>query len=567
MKAFIWAQLVVVVSVKTNSAVEDNLLRKWYGKKYVKANDHIRRTVEANSDKLIEGVEFMEDLMNASEAGGWMSVLPKRDKKHEAEDLSELLVDAQFPHESSFVEQASQNAVQTEGWHRCATRDGTCNCAGGRVRYGRNITHGQQLWTVPVELGSDTSVQCSLAALRAKRVFLPDSARSSDAPLQCQCAKREVYFKFHYSSSSLLEDIRADPIGTAADPLANLANTEDAVEVAMTNAEYATQHAPPVPAVDPGAWCLYVPQPGANNSATTTAAAAGSDLEAVRQFLGMELAVHVNIRACQEDEWEVWTFLESTGQLRHDRTGKCLTAHFDQTPPTLHANDCVNVESPAIGQMWRLPAYSSGPGTGSAGQMDGEIMLDYGFPGHHGLIEDANRYCLTAAQWEIPRLETCGVAPPHFTLQRVRGHSFHECSAESSNDGTTQTCRCPSSSNLNDGILNGASHGVGEIRIGDADVGESGFTQGVPARSVAHHNIEADPVVCNLETLQGLALPDPVIVEPPEDPTFRECQCSCADCQSNEAVARDLLGTESSGQLRISASSVFCVSPPKRLSE
>ena len=50
---------------------------------------------------------------------------------------------------------------------------------------------------------------------------------------------------------------------------------------------------------------LQVPQPGANNSATTTAAAAGSDLEAVRQFLGMELAVHVNIRACQEDEWEV----------------------------------------------------------------------------------------------------------------------------------------------------------------------------------------------------------------------------------------------------------------------
>ena len=42
---------------------------------------------------------------------------------------------------------------------------------------------------------------------------------------------------FFFSRIDVETQIRSDPIGTAADPLANLANTEDAVEVAMTSTQ------------------------------------------------------------------------------------------------------------------------------------------------------------------------------------------------------------------------------------------------------------------------------------------------------------------------------------------
>lgn len=539
MKAFVWAELVLTLAARFNDLAHENLLRKWYGDRYIAAEGDTRRSVESDSDfdksdsdfdksdidsesKYSMGVDMLAGIRDGQASDLWRYFVPDKDKKPtwgdtDVVDVSSLIAETEFPNQRAFVEQAASSANTDEGWFKCADKDGTCSCSQGKVRYGRKVASDQQVWTTPIELGDGESITCSLTALRNKRMKLPNAART-DASLECECAKREIYFEFTYTPSSFLEDVEMEFTENADSP------TETNVENAITAAENAAQHAPSRPTPDPGRWCLYVPSP---SSAAHKRSASETAVQQTQRLLGLELAVHINIRQCQADAEDAWTYMTSTGQIRHDVTGKCLTAHFDSSTPTLHANDCVMVESPAMGQAWHVPFYDDGNfNTGT-----GKIMLDYGMPGHTGGIEDAQRWCLTATGWQIPTLSKCGVTPTQFLWNMPGGHAGHtysSCSQES------QLCTCPSTQ--------AGGRGVGEIRIGDPDLGETGFTQGVPAPSSGMQpsgdfsHATPSAVTCSLGVLQGLAVPDPINVEPTDNPGYRECQCSCPDCGTTQAA-------------------------------
>merc|ERR1719408_615131 len=76
-----------------------------------------------------------------------------------------------------------------------------------------------------------------------------------------------------------------------------------------------------------------------------------------------ELATDVLLEECNSDEpTQTWTFLQATGQIRHDDSGKCLGVYFDHKQgngePLLKAHDCnSNAESQYITQRWMVKSY------------------------------------------------------------------------------------------------------------------------------------------------------------------------------------------------------------------
>merc|ERR1719163_190205 len=124
---------------------------------------------------------------------------------------------------------------------------------------------------------------------------------------------------------------------------------------------------------------------------------------------------------CDGGDDEIWTYLLSSGQIRHDLTGKCLGTFFKDGESHIKAQDCnANVESQHLIQRWVAKHYTS-PGFEKG---SGKLELGYGQHSSHPLCLDASHpgeignpnpvklsQCGSGStQWEF---ETTAEAGPH----------------------------------------------------------------------------------------------------------------------------------------------------------
>jgi len=386
------------------------------------------------------------------------------------------------------------------------------------VRFGRK-TAEQEVWTYPTLLGRDSSVTCSLESLQTKRVMMPPKGNVGE-PNQCQCIERvvrvstEVMSFLQVSVEDELEDVEQDQRrmeDRGGNPLESLVEeelgmdsdaeagdtpaSEEAADEIQDRQRKATAPKLPKPS-GPGPWkmCMTVPVPDIAKESRDKNEISASEEAAVKpteRMINLELAEAVYMKKCEDQDEEVWTFLLSSGQLRHSSTGKCLAVHFEGSKPVLRANDCILVESPDLTQRWSVDFYQ---GTDFV-KGNGQIRLMQG-------ATSADSYCLTTSAWDTPSLEKCSssAATWHFeSPSQVGKHQWSECGTE---DEKCKSC-------------------TGEIKYGNADM--QAWTKAVP---VPNELDEVADVQCTLDELRDIALHDPVLINPREQPEYRECQCN-----------------------------------------
>lgn len=423
---------------------------------------------------------------------------------------------------SIFAEVGAKMSNPNEKWHFCSELGKPCSCAGGMVRFGRK-TSEQEVWTYPTLLGRDTSVTCSLEALQAKRVKMPDKGNVGE-PNQCQCIERVVRVSTEVMSFLQVTDVdddfdenfpperaqrRRDLEDEEGSPFDSLMEEEMGVESEEGDTPAAEQAADEIQARQgkatapklpkpsgPGPWkmCMTVPVPDIAKESRDNneiSAAEEASVKPTERMINLELAEAVYMKKCEDNDDEVWTYLMSSGQLRHSGTGKCLAVHFEGSKPILRANDCILVESPDLTQRWSVEFYQGTDFQKGSGQ----IRLQQG-------ATSASSYCLTTSAWDTPSLEKCSASAAtwHFeSPSQVGKHQWSECGTENEK---CQSC-------------------TGEIKFGNADL--EAWTKAVP---VPNELDEVADVKCTLDELQDIALHDPVLINPREQPEYRECQCN-----------------------------------------
>jgi len=424
-------------------------------------------------------------------------------------------------------------------WTFCGRDGEMCKCQGGEVRFGRKTTE-QEVWTNPVLLGSDTGVLCDLDHLQNKRVHVPLTGMT-DEPYQCQCIERvvristevmsflEIGERDDADSSFLEEDEKDDEDGEDGLPPPRSRLDDDDDEEASflekdlmrdgqpygdeetyhegdsttTNTERLiddfsqkkTTRNPAKKPSGPGPWkmCMTVPVEDFAAEAARDEKISPQEEAAVKgteRMLNLELASSVYMKSCQNDDQEVWTFLLSSGQIRHAATGKCLAVHIDNGEPKLKANDCILVESPDQSQRWYVHFYTGERFKHGQGEIKLAIGMDSGDP-----------YCLTTTSWDTPSIAKCKSSAATWTFQspsEVGPHGWSYCANENGDK-----CGCN-----------------GEIKFGNKDM--EAWTHAVP---VPNELDQVADVPCSVEELRDIAIHDPVLIAPQEDPMYRECQC------------------------------------------
>jgi hypothetical protein len=432
---------------------------------------------------------------------------------------------------SAFSEVSGSSGAQLidnpDHWNFCAKQGEMCQCQGGEVRFGRKTTE-QEVWTTPILLGSDTGVLCHLDHLQNKRVHVP-STGMSDEPYQCQCIERVVRISTEVMSFlqigervtdgiSLLEEgeeedddddvptrgRRRDDDEEASYLEEELMDEGIDVPASATSAadrfgdDLLQEHVSKNTAQKPtgsGPWkmCLYVPVEDFAAEAARDEKITQEEEAAVKgteRMLNLELATTVYMKECKDDDQEVWTFLMSSGQIRHAATGKCLAVHLEGGEPKLKGNDCILVESPDQSQRWHVHFYTGKDFAEGQGQIKLAIGLDSGDP-----------FCLTTTSWDTPALARCKKSSATWTFKSPRevgSHGWSYCANEGQGD-----CGCN-----------------GEIKFGNKDM--EAWTHAVP---VPNELDQVSDVRCSLEELRDIAIHDPVLIPPQEDPMYRECQC------------------------------------------
>jgi len=466
---------------------------------------------------------------------------PQRSRNEEGLDLQSSSASfAENTMPSIFTEVGAKMTNPNEKWHFCAEGGKECSCAGGMVRFGRK-TSEQEVWTYPTLLGRESSVTCSLDALQAKRVKMPDKGNVGE-PNQCQCIERVVRVSTEVMSFLQVEEVdedfgesfppkrgqrrrdlddEEDDDGNSLESLMEEEMGAESEEGDTPAAEEAANEiqekqgkatAPKLPKPSgPGPWkmCMTVPVPDIAKESRDNKEISAADEASVKpteRMINLELAEAVYMKKCEENDDEVWTYLMSSGQLRHSGTGKCLAVHFEGAKPILRANDCILVESPDLTQRWSVDFYQGTEFSKGSGQ----IRLQQG-------ATSANSYCLTTSAWDTPSLEKCSASAAtwHFeSPSQVGKHQWSECGTENEK---CQSC-------------------TGEIKFGNADL--EAWTKAVP---VPNELDEVADVKCTLDELQDIALHDPVLINPREQPEYRECQCN------NGETGLPKVGLETSG--------------------
>jgi len=379
------------------------------------------------------------------------------------------------------------NGAPSEGWVPCGHYkkvDGVevmdaCECARGQMRFGLKK---QDLWTFPVQLGSEPFLECSIEALQNARVHVKDNA-GAETPRSCQCAERTIKISAVVpSSASSFVERRSGLSATEEE-----AHREDPVAEA------------PAGLYEGGAdsvVCLMVPHLSeslAQMSLMQAKSEAQFNHDALK-LLHYSMATEVESHICSEtDEGQVWQFLQSTGQIRHSQSGKCLGAWFDSGTPHLRAQDCAWMESQALTQRWEMKFYVSGDGADFEGG-EGKILLGYG-------AKTADPYCLTPQPLDVlPTIEKCSSAAGKVWKIDVPvglSHQWETCGQE------TATCAC-----------------TGEVRFGEGETNT--WASAVPVPNIME---ESQPLKCELQDLRDHIVKDPITIPDIEEPDVRDCQC------------------------------------------
>lgn len=387
-------------------------------------------------------------------ADDWSWSLEERGSgQWDIEPMPDVQRDAPEHLDASMIEAASTDIVQPdEGYRPCAERGDSCRCPRGEVRFGRA---DKDMWSAPILVGPHDSVDCSLETLREKRVIYPEVS-GADAALECQCIERRMRLKTpELGANEVSTMLQLDAAGAAV-------------------ASNATQMR-----------CLRVPITAASFVDSRQSAKQESLLE---HYLALEAATKVETSFCDDEADFHWTYLLSSQQLRHDKTGKCLTAFVSGSSASVSARDCTVSESKEYIQRWSADCYQMPGFIAAACQL--QLATSSG----------AGALCLsTASAGGAPvYIRPCSEGATAWTLESVsRPHAWSRCSAE------TDKCMC-----------------AGEIRIGDAE--ESLWSHGVPAPNTLDM---AEAVSCNVVDLRSLALPDPVTMRFADDPDGRQCEC------------------------------------------
>jgi len=208
----------------------------------------------------------------------------------------------------------------------------------------------------------------------------------------------------------------------------------------------------------------------------------------MHRMLNLELASDVELEACKaDDDGQVWTILLSSGQIRHNKSGKCLGVYFDNNTPHLKAQDCTIIEKQTLTQRWMLPFYQMPDFTEGSGQ----IELGYGHQSQEG-------YCLSTSGTSTLEVVKCKSGASTFKVETATDpHAWAHCASDGAN------CAC-----------------IGEIRYGNSE-GNS-WSSGVPVPN--EFDTVAD-VKCDVARLRDIAIRDPVSIPDIDYPDLRHCQC------------------------------------------
>lgn len=401
-------------------------------------------------------------------------------------------------------------------WRQCATSQmaqpviddpgsfGTCECNGGEVRFGSDKLH---IWTLPVEMGENANVECSMDGLRKLRVHLPTHS-GAEMSRQCQCIEREVR-------------ISSMQVGKTTSFAQRRERENDAgITDAMSDIASSSGGDGPAPCgLYPGVECkvcLWVPPEAdlsfAQRSSLAETGRYGESNDAIQHMMMDELATSVHLKACDdEDSEQVFTFLQSTGQIRSAQTGKCVGVYFDHRDgggkPTLRAFDCnENAESQDLTQRWFVPHYTGD--NFESGQ--GKIELAYG-------QHSTNPLCLDALNTDELEVRDCGSTTTQWLFESDTGvHKWQKCEPSAQEQGT---CAC-----------------AGEVRFGMGELNK--WTSPVAIHNTGRFVPE---IQCDLGILRTMAIHDPVAkgTEDQHDPKARHCQCRGAKTPDGTPVKED----------------------------
>jgi len=415
----------------------------------------------------------------------------------------------------SFVEKAQDNSpsdekedeefgAETPGgapndhWRDCATTDGSCECYKGEVRFG---TKTQDIWTMPVHMGTQQTVTCSVKGMQEARVHNPTKT-GAESPRQCQCIERDI--RIHATvTSSLLQETRNFNSERHGNLPPSMLQEEERTTTSTASIDYSSAMSSGVGADAPcGLYageeckmCLYVPDHNVEGllqerDRSGHEARTPTDMEL---FIAKQLDTDVAIKECDGGDEEIWTYLLSSGQMRHDLTGKCLGTFFKDGESFIKAQDCnANAESQHLIQRWVATHYSS-PGFE---QGKGKLELGYGQHSAHPL-------CLNADSIEKISLKECGSSSTQWefeTTTEAGPHRWFQCQPHAEEN---QECSCG-----------------GEVRFGDGEAEKWTASVPIPTQQDVVASFQ-----CSLEILRELAVEDPVAVEDIEDPKHRDCQC------------------------------------------
>lgn len=268
-----------------------------------------------------------------------------------------------------------------EGWTDCANQNEVCQCRQGAVRYGHRGVNGVRLndvWTLPIHLGGDESVQCTIGDLRAVRVRKKNQAGTAGTN-SCECMERILKLQLPAHA------------GVASTYLERGAGLDEEFRAKNTSATPS----------GPYTKCLVVHDPGGNlGRGEVCQGTQGVTTSSGDVTFGGNEAIHktsvdmqyqnanectARVQPCSTATNDEWIYLRSTGHLRHLHTGHCLTAYAPQGTngiwyPTVRTTYCGQHESQVESQRWVLSSYAD-----HANGLQTEIKLGYGSRGNHPL--------------------------------------------------------------------------------------------------------------------------------------------------------------------------------------
>jgi len=341
------------------------------------------------------------------------------------------------------AEAAAGAGAPDDGYTTCANEDEECTCKDGEVRWG---AVDDNIWTMPTKIGEAETVQCKLAKIQEKRVHYTVQD-GNEEPLGCQCVERTMKISIDMGLSAVAKSLLEK-------------NAKDLSELIQMESKGGERK------------CL-VPSTGSSLIETAEDAEYGSFAQRQRTGAGES----VLIEECVDGDDQEWTFHMSTGQIKHMKSGLCLSVDWTggtRKEVTLH--ECTGVENQERLQRWEAPMYIM-PNFKSG---EGVIRLGYG--GHTD-----NAICLMTAG-EVVYTELCSSDAISEWIMRsidLNGHAWKTCGAED------QECNCPH----------------GEVRYGDGE--KNIWTPGVPIQT---------SIQCSLPTLQAASLPGAMA-------TGGVCQC------------------------------------------